>query len=209
MRYNFIVATISLIFVAQIATDAPSINIVNLDQYNWRLYRDLRLNAVLECPHAFGSTYEEELAVTPEDWQRRLNFNMLFAQKDGDIVGMIGAVIDGREKTKHTALIISFYVHESARNNGIGSLLLSKMLENLQNNPGIKKISLQVTTTQNAVVQLYKKFGFNITGTSEQEYCINDDYYDQYIMTKWQNSLFANHRLNNRARMRNQVKILY
>lgn len=163
--------------------NSNSVEIVELQQDEWEMYRDLRLKAVQEAPEAFGTTYEEELAVTMEDWKRRLNFNMIFAKSENRIIGMIGAVIDYRSKLNHVALVISFYVIPEFRNKGIGGLLLDNIINKLKKQKNIRKINLKVTTNQAAAVKLYKKNGFHINGVLENEYLINGIYYDQYIMT--------------------------
>jgi len=161
-----------------------SIAIVTLQENEWHMYRDIRLRAVKEIPHAFGSTYKEELQMPEHEWKRRLKLNMFFAV-DGNnkVVGMIGAAVDPRQKVKHTAFIISFYVVPESRNQGIGLRLLDHLVSNLAQK-NIKNLYLKVTVDQQAAIKLYKKFGFYITGVSENEYLINNTYYDQYIMTK-------------------------
>lgn len=49
------------------------------------ILRALRLQAMLDSPDAFGSTYERELARTPLDWQRWLS--------PGATDALVGAVI--------------------------------------------------------------------------------------------------------------------
>lgn len=150
---------------------------------DWEIYKRLRLEAVKELPHAFGTSYREELNVTESDWKRRLGLNMLCAKKDDKIVGMVGAVIEKEEKKGHVAKIISLYVPPEARKLGAGDALIKTMIEKLQKTGVIQKIVLEVSVDQKPAIALYKKYGFHVTGFLENAYQIDGKSYDMYMMT--------------------------
>jgi len=161
---------------------SQGIEIIQLTPDEFLFYKELRMKSVKEFPEAFGSTYDEELLLCDEGWQRRLKLNMLFAKSDDKIVGMIGAKIDSRKKLKHSALIISFYVLPEFRGRKVGFLLISTLIEKLRSERNIKRFILHVTTTAMSAIRLYKKLGFKVVGTLPDEYCIDNKYYDQYLM---------------------------
>lgn len=66
-----------------------NISVVTLSSDHWQQYRDIRLLALKSDPYAFGSSYEEEMNLTENDWRNRLNA-MWFALVDGDVVGLVG-----------------------------------------------------------------------------------------------------------------------
>ena len=118
---------LSFLFFFNTFCFCQKVKIVELRPNEYLTYKQLRIKAVQECPDAFGSTYKEEIDLGDQSWKRRLKLNMLFAQTENQIVGMIGAKIDTREKLKHSAHIISFYVLPKFRNKKIGFSLINKI----------------------------------------------------------------------------------
>lgn len=184
MKFLFCLGLIFGLFSYLKLKSIDDVKIIKLDPNDWLLYRDLRINAVQESPQAFGTSYEEELATSDADWKRRLGLNMLFAVKNGKLVGMVGAVIESRERLRHIAKVISMYVVPEERGKKVGTLLLSHLLEDLKNFECLKKITLQVTLEQIPAIRLYKKLGFHVSGVLEDEYYFGNRFYDQLIMTK-------------------------
>lgn len=161
------------------------IKIISLNSNEWFKYKDIRLKAVQNCSEAFGTTYAEELKETKEDWIDRLKHNMLFAIKNENAIGMIGAVVSNSEKKKHRALLISFYIDDDERKNGIGTKLLKELINLIKSKYNfLMFLDLYVTTTQKEAIELYKKFGFTINYCMSDAYFINGKFYDQYFMSK-------------------------
>ena len=163
---------------------ATEISIEEFKPSEWAIYRDLRLAAVQEFPHAYGTSYREEMLVSEYDWKRRLGFNMLCAKIGNKIVGMVGAVIDPSEKKHHIGLVISLYVFPEFRGIGAGESLMAAIIERLKNLK-IIKITLEVSIEQKPAIALYKKLGFHITGFLENAYQIDGRLYDHLMMTKF------------------------
>lgn len=183
---RFIICFALIIFCSNnmLMSSIDNISIVRLLPDEWYLYRDLRLEAVCNNPEAFGTTYEEELLTTEQEWRYRLSHNMLFARSTNRIVGMIGAVLSSTQKRKHSALVISFYVSPEFRNQGVGAKLLSAIIDHLKVLDYVKIVMLYVTTKQLEVINLYKKFKFHIHGVLENAYMQNGVFYDQFIMSR-------------------------
>lgn len=165
------------------------IKITTLDISDWAEYKALRLKALQDAPMAFTDTLDEAVKNVNEHWIGHLkaednNSINLFAQKRDKLVGMIAALFDKREKMKHVAEIVGVYVDPEYRGNGIGSLLMTEIINKIKKRSEIKKINLSVITTQKAAVALYKKFGFKIAGELHQERFLDDKYYDMYLMEK-------------------------
>ncbi len=77
---------------------------------------------------------------------------MVFAYQENDA-----------DKSTHTATVVSVYVAEEARRQGIAGRLLDGMLEKLEGG-GIKTVKLTVNQQQEAAVGLYLTRGFLIAG---------------------------------------------
>ena len=50
---------------------------------------------------------------------------------------------------------------------------------------GKKKLILTTFATNKQGMTLYKKCGFNIVGTHEKQYLINNNYVDEILMENW------------------------
>lgn len=61
-------------------------------------------------------------------------------------------------------------VLEPYRRLGIGSMLLNKMIENLENMGNVRKLKLHVWTTNTTAVKFYEKHGFVVDTTDENYY---------------------------------------
>ena len=93
------------------------VEIIRLPIERWEEYRDLRLEALKGDPVAFGSSFEEEVGLPTEVWQKRIE-NALFALDEGKPVGLIVWRREDRIKTRHTAYINSMYVTGKFRGRG-------------------------------------------------------------------------------------------
>lgn len=164
--------------------------VTKLDPSRWAEYKALRLESLVAEPYAFLGTFVEESAYGDSVWQERLinaqlpNSNMmLFAERAGIVVGMIGILCSHNEKNKHIARIVSFFVTPAERGKGIGKALLEKAIAAIQER-GCTKIALDVTVTQVSAIQLYESLGFHKIGVLKNNIKIDDVYYDEYGMEK-------------------------
>jgi len=150
------------------------VEIVRLRPEEWRPYREIRLEALLTEPTAFGATYESQVQNSDEHWQDRLRVVgngrqwLLFARKDGELLGMIGAFVADEPAV---AKVIAVYVRERARGQGIGERLVSAILEAVCENPDVTTARLDVTGTNVKAIRLYERAGFEHIGASQQERC--------------------------------------
>lgn len=163
------------------------VKIVELEVTDWAIYRELRLIALKESPLAFGSTFHEALNKVAEDWRGRLesrNFITLFAKEGNKLIGTVAAMFHTKERNSHVATIIGNYVIKDYRGKGVGSNLMRKIIEKIEERPGIIKINLQVAETQKPAIDLYKKYGFKEVGTQKKELSLDGKFYDVVLMEK-------------------------
>ena len=106
---------------------------------------------------------------------------MVIAKENNNLVGIAGIIYENRERKKHTATLVWFYIDQIYRGKGISKVIMNKILE-LANNRKIEKISLMVNQNQERAISLYKKYGFIEAGTLKKEIKIDSNYYDVYIM---------------------------
>ncbi len=157
--------------------------IKKLSQDRWLDYKKLRLEALKNDPIAFGSSFEEEIALTEEAWRRRIG-DAIFAMVNDMPVGMVVCSMNDRIKTKHVASIYSVYVAADFRNEGIGDELLSAAISLIKENKQVLKIKLSVNPSQVFAVKLYKKHGFTVYGIEKNELYFDGKYYDELLKEK-------------------------
>ena len=58
------------------------IKIIQISPDRWQEYRDLRIQALKECPQSFLSTPEEAMKESAEFWQKKSK-TMFFAEVEG------------------------------------------------------------------------------------------------------------------------------
>ena len=92
---------------------------------------------------------------------------------------IIGFII-GVKQNPRCARILMLSIHKNYRRQHIGTALLTKFLEEMQNYQ-INRIELEVRTTNNNAITFYKKHGFIIQDTLPKFYQNGED---AYHMTK-------------------------
>lgn len=155
-------------------------SIIKLSGDDWQQYRDLRLFALKSDPHAFGSSYEEEINLEEADWRRRISA-MLFAQAGHEVVGLVGLLQRENLASIHCGHIVSLFVKPEWRQRGIANELL-KAIQNIAPTRKIRKLSLQVTASQSSALALYKKMGFREVGIMRENLFKDGIYLDEYLM---------------------------
>lgn len=162
------------------------IEIIALPADRWRDYRELRLAALRSDPVAFGSTYEQSVRYPEEFWRGRLTSGshiMLFAERDGRLVGMAGAIV-GIEGEPAIAQIVGVFVAPEHRRQGVARCLLESLMGRLALHDEIETVRLGVTETQEAAIALYRSLGFEVVGRLEGEIRHRDRLYDELVMER-------------------------
>ncbi len=150
------------------------------------MIRDLRLEALEKEPRAFKGSLKQEIKLTDADWQNRIinscvpNAHEFFiiAKYEGKVVGIVGA----SKKEENNWVLKEVYVRAGYRKQGIGTTLLEAMMWKLDHLYGAKKIELIVNTKQDAAIDLYKKCGFIVAGTLENQESGDGNVYTKFVM---------------------------
>jgi len=170
-----------------------SIQIGKLAVEQWQDYRKLRLKALQTDPLAFFGSYEIEKAKPAKFWQKGLGDSLkekpivwLFAKSaSGKPMGMIGVLFSQRPKTKHVAHIISLYVKENYRGNGIGKKLIEAILEKIKTHRDVRKVKVTAISSQETAIGLYKSLGFKKVGKLNKELRLEGKFYDEIYFEKF------------------------
>ncbi|WP_062265565.1 GNAT family N-acetyltransferase [Endozoicomonas arenosclerae] len=89
----------------------------------------------------------------------------LVAEVDGRAAGHLGIHMSNKPRKKHVATF-GISVHPDFQGQGIGSRLVDEMIQLCDNWLNIVRIELGVFTENEHAIALYKKYGFEIEGTS-------------------------------------------
>jgi len=110
------------------------------------------------------------------------NSLLLVAEYEGKIIGNIDLTGSRRKIMEHTA-VIGMGMLQEWQNIGLGTALLSAIIEWAKNNPILELIWLQVYTENESGLNLYKKMGFTENGIIKNFFKQDDKYFHNLTMT--------------------------
>jgi L-phenylalanine/L-methionine N-acetyltransferase len=121
-------------------------------------------------------------------WQQRLadtsdNKINLVATEGETIIGQISLLVMERPRRRHVATF-GMGVCASHTGKGVGSKLLAAILDLADNWLNLTRIELEVYVDNEAAISLYKKFGFEVEGTSRNYAFKNGKYIDALLMAR-------------------------
>jgi ribosomal protein S18 acetylase RimI-like enzyme len=143
----------------------PVIELRTLAPDDWPVWRELRLAALAEAPHAFGSRLADWQGDgdRPERWRARLEIPGSYhvvAVLDGRPAGMVSGV-----PTEEPGVVelISMWVDPAARGRGVADRLVAAV-ERWARQARAKVVKLAVAQDNEAAAALYRRTGFEVTG---------------------------------------------
>jgi ribosomal protein S18 acetylase RimI-like enzyme len=125
---------------------------------DWPRWRELRLAALAEAPHAFGSRLSDWQRATEDRWRARLcdvAYNVL-AVLDGVPVGMVSGTAESPVE------LISMWVAPIARGRGVGDALVRAVLEWSERRGTATRLAVRQHNAP--AIALYERHGFVIVG---------------------------------------------
>jgi GNAT superfamily N-acetyltransferase len=126
----------------------------------WREMREVRLAALLDAPTAFGSTYEDSVRRTDEQWQQRLEAGPMFiAYLDDKPVGLSGGFVEDDGSYE----LVSMWVDPVARGKRVAEQLVN-VVADWARGLGADALHLWVTDGNVSAQRLYERVGFAYTG---------------------------------------------
>ncbi|BBB67715.1 acetyltransferase [Undibacterium sp. YM2] len=147
--------------------------------------------AQLQRVFASGGTYAGTLQLphpSYEMWQERLEKTdpkdtRLVAIYDGVVVGSASLHLEKAQRRQHVASL-GMGVADSFTGRGIGTALLTELLNLSDNWLNLLRLELTVFCDNTAAIHLYKKFGFEKEGTMRAYAFRNGQYVDSYAMAR-------------------------
>ncbi|MEK3724771.1 GNAT family N-acetyltransferase [Paenibacillus sp. FSL H8-0034] len=151
------------------------------------IYRQLRLRSLQENPEAFLTTYDIQQAKPLEAFQQNLqrtamNFTLGCFTEAQELAGIVTFVRESNPKITHKGTIYAMYVCPEFRGQRIGYALLTELIEQAKQCPGLEQINLTVVSTNHAAKKLYESVGFTTYGTERNAMKSHGQYSDDDLM---------------------------
>lgn len=145
------------------------------------------IKEIYECKNAYSDTLQLPLPSLAL-WEKRIsnfpdNVYAYVALLDGEIVGNLGFEICVNPRRRHVASF-GMGVKDNLQNKGVGSALLTTVIDLSDNWLNIKRIEITVYVDNERAINLYKKFGFEIEGESKAFAFRNGEYVNAYHMSR-------------------------
>lgn len=125
---------------------------------DWALWRDARIAALTDAPHAFKPRLEDWERGGEDAWRERYatpGAHNLLASLDGRTVGMARGVPEGDE----IAALHSVWVDPGVRGRGVGDRLIAAV-EAWARRTGARTLRLDVLPGNDTAIALYRRHGF-------------------------------------------------
>ena len=149
-------------------------------------YRALRLQALTECPAAFGATPATEQALG--DAQLLSRFSGAQGQAmwggfdaDGRLCASLGLHRDQGEKTAHKGHLFAMYVAAPARGQGLACRLLKTAVAHGRA-LNLRQLMLGCNAGNDNALRLYEQAGFREYGLEPAALYVDGEYFDEVLM---------------------------
>ena len=156
--------------------------IKQLTEDDWQQLRHIRLESLQDSPTNFGSSYDEEIQKSDEEWRSWPNRCDAFGVFLEDI--LIGSCRFSQEfgaKLSHKGNIYGMYIKPKYRGNGIAKMLIKAVIAHGKKQ-NCTQIHLTCVATNTAAINVYAKYGFKIYGIEPNAIKVDDKFYDEYLM---------------------------
>jgi len=147
------------------------------------IYRNIRLEALLSSPEAFGSIYETESAEPLIWFAERLGRSAVYgAFGESDLLGIAGFFVRQGPKEAHKGVLWGMYVRPEARKAGVGRRLAEAVIDHARY--CVELIQLRVVGGNEPARLLYAALGFTEYGIEKNSLKQDGRYWDEVLMAK-------------------------
>jgi ribosomal protein S18 acetylase RimI-like enzyme len=146
------------------------IAIQRITPLNVCVFKAVRLRALQDAPHAFGSSYGRESQFSDSEWLarvERMNGERgigLLAMDGETTCGIAGSFLDKNDPTR--AQLVSMWTAPTHRQQGVGRLLVNEILKWAHQRKA-RSLLLMVTSNNETGIIFYERLGFTRTGRTE------------------------------------------
>lgn len=150
------------------------------------LFREIRLEALLNHPTAFASDYADQAKLPLDSFAHRLDDNAVFggfaSGNEDKLLGTVGVSRDPSPKMRHNASIFAVYVRPEARGTGLARALIEAAIAEAATD--CRTVRLLVEAGNIAAQKLYAATGFTVWARDEGLVQIDGQFYDMLVMRR-------------------------
>jgi ribosomal protein S18 acetylase RimI-like enzyme len=158
-----------------------SIDLRRLGPEDASAYREIRLEALADSPHAFSSTLESEQGQPLERFATRLAEDFVVGAFSGSfLVGLAGFYVQPRPKHRHKGMLWGMYVRPDQRAAGIGRQLVEAIIAHARQR--VELLQLFVVADNMPARRLYASLGFVEYGIERRATKYHGEYHDDVLM---------------------------
>jgi len=185
LKNLFSIHTFNISSISDVRGDMMEIRILN--KSDAQLYQEVRLSALQINPEAFGSTYEREVNFSLDTVAERLEttndkFVLGAFNENNLLVGIVTFMRESNMKTSHKGNVFGMYVAPEGRGQGVGKLLMRKLIDRAKSCEGLEQIKLTVVSDNISAKKLYMSLGFKVYGVERNALKFNGLYCDEDLM---------------------------
>ena len=144
-----------------------------LNEKDWTMFKEMRLEALRLSPHTFSSTLEREAAYVDSHWRELLADSRcrIFGLFDGEeMVGLTGVFTDRSDPCGQTAFFGMSYIREEYRGRGYSRLLYEHRLQWAVESGFFRRILVGHRGGNEASRRANQAFGFEYIGFEEKTF---------------------------------------
>jgi GNAT superfamily N-acetyltransferase len=152
-------------------SDDSAVRVTEVPETDWRLWREMRLEALADAPTAFGETLARAETYTEDRWRSWWRDQeagtvgpRYIARVDGEPAAM--ASICFPDDHGNEPLLISMWASPKSRGRGAARRLLDACID-YSARTGHARLLLGVVEDNLPARRLYERYGFTLTGGSE------------------------------------------
>jgi RimJ/RimL family protein N-acetyltransferase len=137
-----------------------------LNADDWEIFRETRLGALKKHPDRFGSTFDAEIKMSPEDWQKLLatKEHVIFGLFDEkNLIGISACFVWCGDPEEKTAILAMWYLHEAYRGQNLFVPLLQKTIDAAESEKRFRRIIVEHREGNEASRKTNQKLGFKYT----------------------------------------------
>lgn len=136
--------------------------------------------------------FETTLGLPSESVQRNIdrfktmgpdNHNFVAVLQDGTIIGAAALQVQASPRMRHVGSV-GIFVHTDYQNTGVGTALLTTLLDLADNWLMLVRVELEVFADNERAIRLYEKLGFEKEGLKRMATIRNGTYADEYLMAR-------------------------
>lgn len=151
---------------------------------DWRLFKALRLAALLDAPDNFAQDHDSIAADPPETWRKGLAGRTSLAGFERDTpVALASYLVSDLSRMRHRATMINVWLDPRWRGAGRAEAMI-RALEDTARGDGILQMELQVNAENARAVAFYERLGYRTIGRMPRAFRTPTGFVDDLIMVR-------------------------